>query len=1188
MAFLTIEEIRISGHLPYIVGDLSDSSSPWTVIEDNTKDIDFSDASKTYDIVINEVRYAVSPVEYDDNDNHCYILGNANFAIDPDIAPDTGEPFAFVVDADQYSSYINAGNNGNINTVSRKIYLGLPESDGNEIPIDVVSLEEKELSPPADVEPVDDSDIYSEDDNYIGMYVRSFEYPTGLTNNLWTVKGIIDLSECLGESGKYRVTIADTLTYDKSIVSLGNNAYGIGNTQLFAYDKIIGGSIVWNQIADSDEIIYAPNDTLPLPEGVSVTSGNVLLCTAKRSLVDVAETVSLESESESLTLFSFASDSVDSQTVIKSTITGTSDGTVNPGGTNVWLHRSDSESASIISDFQIFDLTKAFGSSIANYIYSLETNNAGSGIAWFKNLFPGDIYEFNAGELKSINGLTECIYFNANGDIVGNVPLDNSITLRGILTLNSSNNLVYDGDEYTADGRILRKYAQRAYQSGDESLSNAITDGTNTIYKLGSTTTETAQSFLSEMIVDPNGIREYVTNSIVPVARSVEYVGTNTSDIFGVYIPDATNINSDGTTPCYVTANQASVFSAMSTVPNTGEEFSTPVKVRFIPSGDTPVDPVEPVNVDVTRRAFPNTYVFEASDDTSLETTFGALSSRDISISISHVQEGSGIPSPTNIRPIKGWTSAVISGDDINTQSAFTVAWEYDVGPVYGGTLDIGTGIMKITHEFIESYAGEELPGAWISSMDAYSASGTPTEGAEVLYELDEPIKAFVNIRDADGILALTNPVSSIGSLSVTVHADEVYAIATSDADNPLIRRRSQVITGTNGIVIGNASLVASRISSTSFTPTNTGENFAVLVPDVTTTNADGESPAYVVIDSAFAQTMTSEYAIQLTQAIIERPSSLSLQDHEEITETDTGSFYRILNEYGQAGPIPDIDDSKYDEALHGQNIVANSILAAQIDVQNLMAQDMEITGNIHSNQKSYADDNHEGVFLGFDSDRRSASFGVGSNEYNHVWYKDGMVDIQADTLKLSSGVDVEEGIRIAQDAGLINSDEITRLLAQTAQIQQMIDQIQLWVSQVSTRYSILNGQDISAYEVSEVPTLDNYPAADEFWIWPICNTNLYCSDTLICGTNDYATHKWEIAHCTKDGAYYIFDIDSTQHYYWRQMTDAEYKANSSFYSAVNIKTDEVELISAQNQLETVLSVTKDGVTVTDGKLFCC
>ena len=295
-----------------------------------------------------------------------------------------------------------------------------------------------------------------------------------------------------------------------------------------------------------------------------------------------------------------------------------------------------------------------------------------------------------------------------------------------------------------------------------------------------------------------------------------------------------------------------------------------------------------------------------------------------------------------------------------------------------------------------------------------------------------------------------------------------------------------------------------------------------------------------------------------------------------------------MLNEYGQAGPIPDIDDKKYDEALHGQNIIANTILARQIDVQDLMAQELEITGSIHSNQKTFADDKHEGVFLGFDENRQSASFGVGSNNWNHIWYKDGIVDIQADALKLSSGVDVEEGIRIAQDAGLINSDEITRLLAQTAQIQQMIDQIQLWVSQISTRYSILNGQDISAYEVYDVPTLDNYPAADEFWIWPICNTNIYCSDTLICGTNDYATHKWEIAHCTKDGAYYIFDIDSTQHYYWRQMTDAEYKANSSFYSAVNINIDRVEVVSTQNQEETILSVTKDGVTVTDGKLFCC
>lgn len=53
----------------------------------------------------------------------------------------------------------------------------------------------------------------------------------------------------------------------------------------------------------------------------------------------------------------------------------------------------------------LFDLTQMFGSTIADYVYSLEQSQAGAGVAWFKKLFPKDYYEYNAGELLSVEGL---------------------------------------------------------------------------------------------------------------------------------------------------------------------------------------------------------------------------------------------------------------------------------------------------------------------------------------------------------------------------------------------------------------------------------------------------------------------------------------------------------------------------------------------------------------------------------------------------------------------------------------------------------------------------------------------------------------------------------------------------------------------------------------------------------------
>ena len=48
------------------------------------------------------------------------------------------------------------------------------------------------------------------------------------------------------------------------------------------------------------------------------------------------------------------------------------------------------------------DLTQMFGSTIADYIYSLEQGTAGAGVAWFRNLFPKSYYAYNAGTLMSV------------------------------------------------------------------------------------------------------------------------------------------------------------------------------------------------------------------------------------------------------------------------------------------------------------------------------------------------------------------------------------------------------------------------------------------------------------------------------------------------------------------------------------------------------------------------------------------------------------------------------------------------------------------------------------------------------------------------------------------------------------------------------------------------------------------
>ena len=280
---------------------------------------------------------------------------------------------------------------------------------------------------------------------------------------------------------------------------------------------------------------------------------------------------------------------------------------------------------------QCFDLTQMFGSTIADYIYSLETATPGAGVAWFRRLFPNDYYAHDAGSLKAVEGVSAHVtrgfnqwdeewesgyistatgleidapnkirmknympvmpnttyykktpspfwncYYDVNKNYLGygdptqgtfttpsncryirsgfeaaygatykhdicinlsdpdmngtyepyeshTYALDDSLTLRGIPKLDSANRLYYDGDTYSSDGTVTRRFGIRAYQSGDESLTDAITDGTNTVSKLTTPTIEQADPFTNPQIVDASGTEEYITTGIVPVGHYTKY-----------------------------------------------------------------------------------------------------------------------------------------------------------------------------------------------------------------------------------------------------------------------------------------------------------------------------------------------------------------------------------------------------------------------------------------------------------------------------------------------------------------------------------------------------------------------------------------------------------------------------------------------------------------------------------------
>ena len=344
-------------------------------------------------------------------------------------------------------------------------------------------------------------------------------------------------------------------------------------------DKIVGGTVAWNQmaeelnatnwIAESGVTISFEDDVIVISSttvnngAASVTyptfkNGNKYLVTSKvKTETDLDDVIvgAVSSTGVSKSKSVQAGQWVDNSYIAQSVVDGTK---------RLYCYARNTQYSNLrVKDVMVIDLTQMFGSTIADYIYSLEQSQAGAGVAWFKKLFPNDYYAYDAGTLKSVEGLSEHrttgknlfdeSYPNINGSIryraihvgagtftmstslplydgsanlfffAGNVssgastssngvstsasrtvtssngyvtvayrivngvsqyspvnyntqiergstattyepyhansyPLDSSLTLRGIPKLDASNNLYYDGDEYTSDGKVKRKY----------------------------------------------------------------------------------------------------------------------------------------------------------------------------------------------------------------------------------------------------------------------------------------------------------------------------------------------------------------------------------------------------------------------------------------------------------------------------------------------------------------------------------------------------------------------------------------------------------------------------------------------------------------------------------------------------------------------------------------------------------
>jgi len=160
------------------------------------------------------------------------------------------------------------------------------------------------------------------------------------------------------------------------------------------------------------------------------------------------------------------------------------------------------------------------------------------------------------------------------------------------------------------------------------------------------------------------------------------------------------------------------------------------------------------------------------------------LPMKSVTITITAVQEGDGDPSPGNIRPISGREVVTLNHSDIDTLEP--TAYSIDLstaGTVYGGTLDVISGTLTITHGYLDSYNGEDLPGAWISDRDVYTEGTVPSFGAQVVYELLIPNYYVLTALEIKSIAGVNNVWSDAGDVTCEYCVDVNSYAASEKAD---------------------------------------------------------------------------------------------------------------------------------------------------------------------------------------------------------------------------------------------------------------------------------------------------------------------------------------------------------------------------------------------------------------------
>jgi len=226
----------------------------------------------------------------------------------------------------------------------------------------------------------------------------------------------------VGDAEQLVATVGVTDKVPYNFRTAGGSA-DIGDREV---DTLVGGTVAWNQIVNYDGLRSKSENNVTIVDNndgsytVSTTaqgaSDNVYLSNGTINVISGHKylLVGCPSGGSGSTYRAYLVNNVESKSDFGNGAIYNATGTGVCYVIGMYIYKDAVITSAIKFKPQVFDLTQMFGSTIADYIYTLETGTAGAGVAWFKNLFPKAYYAYDAGSLQSVQAKSHILRgFNA-------------------------------------------------------------------------------------------------------------------------------------------------------------------------------------------------------------------------------------------------------------------------------------------------------------------------------------------------------------------------------------------------------------------------------------------------------------------------------------------------------------------------------------------------------------------------------------------------------------------------------------------------------------------------------------------------------------------------------------------------------------------------------------------------------